>query len=150
MKISECCGAELLGSDVDLICSNCKEHADAVDDTKTLDTKTEVASILNFMRRQADKQKTISGVSISVNDSKLLTQYITELESTLANREEHIARMEKENAVLNRAVDIVISEVERYRLAYESGGYSVMSDIEWRESYRGNVLAQSKGLCNAD
>jgi hypothetical protein len=73
-----------------------------------------------------------------------------ELESALANREEHIARMEKENAVLNRAVDIVISEVERYRLAYESGGYSVMSDIEWRESYRGNVLAQSKGLCNAD
>jgi hypothetical protein len=88
--------------------------------------------------------------SIYFSEKQWETLMSTELESTLANREEHIARVEKENAVLNRAVDIVISEVERYRLAYESGGYSVMSDIEWRESYRGNVLAQSKGLCNAD
>jgi len=28
MKLSECCGAELIGSEPDQICSECREHAE--------------------------------------------------------------------------------------------------------------------------
>ena len=110
MKISECCGAELIGSDVDPICSECKEHAEAVDDSevKRVDIKVEVESVLAFMQRQKDKGKHVSGVSISVNDSDLLARYISELVSTLANRDEHIARLEKYNAVKDYAIELIM------------------------------------------
>jgi len=32
MKVSNCCGAVVLGSDCDPICKECREHCEAVDE----------------------------------------------------------------------------------------------------------------------
>ena len=37
MKLSECCAADLIGSETDPICSYCREHAEAIDETVALE-----------------------------------------------------------------------------------------------------------------
>jgi predicted nuclease with TOPRIM domain len=57
-----------------------------------------------YFDKKADKICTY--VDYELERDNKLSQRITELESALANRDEHIARVEKENAVLNKAIEL--------------------------------------------